>query len=291
MIQQIKNILVQPYPFEKSKVRILSELTGVSLFVSLFLIIFQPFGSDEIVREGKTWILWGYGFVTFFVLLFDMFILPVIFPFVFNEEKWDVLHELCYDFWHIISIGIGNSLYSYYMGPNELNVITVLGVILTTLSIGIFPISASVLVIQNRLLKKYAESTREINRKIKSPENVLSVEQSQVIEITSESEKEKLVLRPHNLLLIKSIDNYVEVYSNSENKIKTTLLRSSLKRIEENLGSYPVLFRCHRTYMVNVKNISNVTGNSQGYKLSFNSINFSVPVSRSYSKTLLKLLG
>jgi len=48
---------------------------------------------------------------------------------------------------------------------------------------------------------------------------------------------------------------------------------------------------CDPKLIVNVNNLSKVTGNSQGYKLFFNIIDFSIPVSRERSKKLFKLLA
>jgi DNA-binding LytR/AlgR family response regulator len=142
------------------------------------------------------------------------------------------------------------------------------------------------------LLKKYVESTKKINERIVSFENLRAeaTEKPQKIVITSETGKEKIEINLKDLLFIKSTDNYVEVYRAGRDNIEIILLRSSLKQIEENLKSYPFLFRCHRTYLINVNNISKVTGNSQGYKLIFKGVEYPIPVSRSYSKILLQLI-
>ena len=292
MINKLRVFLQQPFPFEVPIKQIGLSLIGVGLFVSLFLVIFQPFGSGEYIREGRTWILWGYGFVTSLVLLFDMLLLPRIFPGIFNETKWNVFRGICFQFWHIISIGTANILYSNYIGGKEINVSAVLDFFLITLSIGFFPITISVVSIHYYLLKKNVESTKKINERIVSFENHReeAAEKPQKIVITSETGKEKIEINLKDLLFIKSIDNYVEVYRADRDNIEIILLRSSLKRIEENLKSYPFLFKCHRTYLINVNNISKVTGNSQGYRLIFKGVEYSIPVSRSYSKILLKLI-
>jgi DNA-binding LytR/AlgR family response regulator len=50
--------------------------------------------------------------------------------------------------------------------------------------------------------------------------------------IASETGKEKIEINLDDLLFIKSIDNYVEVYRRDGDNIKVILLRSSLKRIK-----------------------------------------------------------
>ena len=293
MIHKLHSFLQQPFPFGMPRMQLIFSLVGVGLFVSLFLVIFQPFGSSSYIQEGRIWVLWGYGFVTFLVLMFDMLLLPRIFPGIFDETKWNVFKGILFQFWHIISIGTANIFYSFYIGGRELSFSTVAGFFLITLSIGFFPITISILSIHYYLLKKYAESTRKINERIISSENQRKedIEKLPSVVITSESGKEKIEIDLNDLLFIKSIDNYVEVYRKDRENIKIILLRSSLKRIEENLKKYPFLFRCHRTYLANVNNISRVTGNSQGYKLIYDGVEYYIPVSRSSSKRLLGLFS
>ena len=108
--------------------------------------------------------------------------------------------------------------------------------------------------------------------------------------LSAASGKEKVEIRLSDLLLIKSVDNYVEIYTADNGRVSARILRSSLRRIEQDLRDRPYLFKCHRAFLVNVRNISRVAGNSQGYKLIFKGIEFSVPVSRNTSKDLFKLV-
>jgi len=57
MINKLRVFLQQPFPFEMSTRQIVLSLVGVGLFVSLFLVIFQPFGSAEYILEGRAYIL------------------------------------------------------------------------------------------------------------------------------------------------------------------------------------------------------------------------------------------
>ena len=61
------------------------------------------------------------------------------------------------------------------------------------------------------------------------------------------------------------------------------MIRSSLKRLEEQLP-YPEMYRCHRTYIVQLRNVENVSGNSQGYRLHLKHLPHSIPVSRNAGK-------
>jgi len=55
----------------------------------------------------------------------------------------------------------------------------------------------------------------------------------------------------NNLLLIKSVENYVEIYLQRNNKISRFYLRKTLKKVDEELIKYSFIFRCHRSYIIN----------------------------------------
>jgi DNA-binding LytR/AlgR family response regulator len=97
--------------------------------------------------------------------------------------------------------------------------------------------------------------------------------------LKSDSEKESVQLFLNDLFFIESADNYCRVYYRREKKIISVMLRSTLKRFEDQL-KYPEVFRCHRTYVVNLRNVHKVSGNSQGYRLHFKDFDQTVPVSR-----------
>ncbi|MFC1724543.1 LytR/AlgR family response regulator transcription factor [candidate division KSB1 bacterium] len=262
------------------------------MFVSLFLVVFLPFGSEQYVREGRTWILWGYGLVTSLVLIFNMLLLPKIFPGIFIEAKWNVFKGICLQFLHIIFIGTANILYSNLIIGNELNISEVLNFFLATLAIGFFPVVMGVLSAHYFLLIKYVGSAEHISEKISLIEDQKEYESENPLNvlITSETGKEETELSLKDLLFIKAIDNYIEIYRKNGDNTKTIVLRSTLTRIEEALNMYPFLFRCHRSYLVNINSILRVTGNSQGYRLLFKGVDYSIPVSRNYSKKLLRLI-
>lgn len=292
MFSKIRVFLRQPFPYYLSLTRILffSFMTG--LFVSVFLLIFKPFGSGAYILEGRAWILWGYGFVTFLILLVDMLVWPAVFPGFFNETKWNVAKGIGFQFWHIISIGAANFLYAALVGEKEIRLLAIPGYLLQALAVGFFPITIGIFSIQSILLKKYAESTQRLN------DNILALEgrtaepekNPQIVAFSSEGGKEEVEIRLQDILFIKSADNYVEIYRTENDKIKRIFLRSSLKRIEQDLKDHPFLFKCHRAFLVNIKNISRVTGNSQGYQLIFKGIEYAIPVSRYTSKNLFKLI-
>jgi DNA-binding LytR/AlgR family response regulator len=76
------------------------------------------------------------------------------------------------------------------------------------------------------------------------------------------------------------MDNYVNVYWDENNTLKTTMLRSTLSDLATQLLVLPSVFRCHRGWLVNTRKVSRVQGNAQGLRLSLNLLSQHVPVSR-----------
>jgi hypothetical protein len=101
------------------------------------------------------------------------------------------------------------------------------------------------------------------------------------VKFYDEYEKQKLSLAIDKILFLESADNYVEINYLSEDRIKSTMLRNTLKNIEsQNL--HPDIIRCHRSYMVNKRNILIVKSNKVKFK---HELDIEIPVSRTYSKS------
>ena len=52
----------------------------------------------------------------------------------------------------------------------------------------------------------------------------------------------------------------------------------------------PFYIRCHRAFLVNIRMVVKVDGNSQGYKLNLEGCEEEVPVSRAYAKEVKALI-
>jgi hypothetical protein len=65
----IKDYLNQPYPQIVSKWKV---IILISLFIALFMLIFQPFGLSAFQGSYKALIIAGYGCVTFVILAFNL---------------------------------------------------------------------------------------------------------------------------------------------------------------------------------------------------------------------------
>ena len=108
----------------------------------------------------------------------------------------------------------------------------------------------------------------------------VKVADEDMLVFVSENGKNRLSIKPECLYYLKSADNYLEVYYVLNDEVKKHLLRASLKQIEEGFTDHPHLVRCHRSYIVNPKNIKSIVQTSKG--ISLNMDHFHVPVSKKY---------
>jgi LytTr DNA-binding domain len=111
---------------------------------------------------------------------------------------------------------------------------------------------------------------------LKSPNNAGKT----LIYVKTQVKQDDFTLDPNDLLFAKADGNYIEITTCNNNQLNIELKRISLTQFESHLLSNRNFFRCHRAFLVNMHYIKNVTGNSQGYTLSFEHTVDQVPVSR-----------
>ena len=98
----------------------------------------------------------------------------------------------------------------------------------------------------------------------------------------------KMSLSPENLYYIESDDNYIKVwYTDSKDELKQYMLRCRLKTVEESFKDSG-LVRCNRKYIVNIKKVSMLRKESEGYVLDLaNEAIPPLPVTKTYTDSVL----
>jgi hypothetical protein len=283
MIKKAINLLKQPYPIGINIPKKIYTIFGFGLFVVIFI---KVFGLADKEGIDDLCIIFGFGLITVFVMINNWIFLPLVFPVFFKENNWIVIKEILFHIWNIFLIGTANLVYAYIGGYYEINIFTFIHAQLTTFGVAIFPVTFLILLNYNRLLKKYVKSAKELNKKIQSKIDLKKAKNKidQQIYLYSENGNESIQIHLHNLLLIKSVENYIEIHLQEKGNCKRFYLRNSLKKIEEEFTEYSFIFRCHRSYIINMNKIKKVFGNSQGYKLLMDEYEIEIPVARSCSK-------
>lgn len=111
-----------------------------------------------------------------------------------------------------------------------------------------------------------------------------------LVNLMDENGELHLAIDLENLLFLRSADNYVAVYFKKDDKVKKELVRTTLKRLETELDEFPIR-RCHRSYMVNIKNISISMKSQKGLTLAIRDYpEETLPVSKNYKPFFIRLL-
>ncbi len=276
--------LNKPYPFNDNFNHNLKVIFGISLGIFLFLQFFQPFELQSIESPNKTYIFLGGSIITLIALAFNLLVLPAIFPRLLSSENWKIKKEILWNLWILFTIGIGLFFYCQFVDFLDFNIFLIVKILL----ISIIPVALLITINQDRLLKANLKTATELNKEVSDYQNGVEAPRQQIICFISDNEKERIEIDINDLLFIRSANNYIEIFRKSENDYNKHLLRSSLQKAENTLKDFTFIFKCHRTSIININNIKEITGNSQGYKLKFENIKEEIPVSRSYSKELKK---
>ena len=98
----------------------------------------------------------------------------------------------------------------------------------------------------------------------------------------------KFSISSDNLYFIESDDNYIKAwYMDSAGEIKQYMLRCRLKTVEDSFADSE-LVRCHRKYIVNIRKISILKSEKEGYKVDFDIDSIEpIPISKTYEQAVL----
>lgn len=99
---------------------------------------------------------------------------------------------------------------------------------------------------------------------------------------TPQAGTEKLKLKLNDLILLRSAENYVEFYFMEKSSMQKKLLRTTLTKVEDQLGQYENFIRCHRNSIVNFNFVKKLHRSSDGFKLEMEEYKDKIAVSRQY---------
>src|SRR5512133_3592763 len=101
----------------------------------------------------------------------------------------------------------------------------------------------------------------------------------------------RLSLKRSDILYLQGTDNYVTVWYLSKERISKFLLRTTLKKLEDEMQNESI-FRCHRSYLVNMEKIKLIRREKEGLMVELDTpVTVSIPVSRTYMNQVLLAFG
>ena len=135
----------------------------------------------------------------------------------------------------------------------------------------------------NKKHKKIAQTTTEKLNKSHQTINKLII-------IRSQNNKETIETSYENLFFVRSDGNYCTVFMKNNEKLQKKIIRVTLKKLQNELSEKKKIVRCHKSYIVNLNKVKKVTGNARGYNFFIDDVDFSIPVSRNFSKELFAFI-
>lgn len=285
--KQIISYLKQAFPKSENKWK---TIVLVSVFISVFLVVFKPFGIRFAGNNSKSlFILGGYGLVTLIILIIDLVLIERIFSRFFKEANWTLGKEILWLFAVIFSIGIGNLFYtSFFFDELPFTLSNILNFQMITLAVAFFPLTLYVIAKYKYLSKKYAAIADEVN-------NILGKESqggvnNDIITFYSYNNKDSMNFDSEDFCFLESKGNYINLHLLVENELRQFIFRNTLKNSSLYFKDYPNIVQCHRAYLVNANKIISAKGNSQGLRLKLVDCDMEIPVSKNFVTSIKSIL-
>lgn len=222
------------------------------------------------------------------MLLLNVAAVPLM-PRFFSEDKWTIGRELGWTVVNVFFIGLANAIYTAFIGASDFSLEAIISFEIYTLSLGVFPAAMAIVLNEARLKHQFEKETNEINANFSSTTKEVKAA-TKLITIDSENVGETFTLDAEDLMYIKAADNYAEVYYLEKEVFTRKVIRNTLKNLESVLDHEQIL-RCHKSYLVNLHRVEQVTGNAQGYQLHLKSCDESIPVSRQLNSIIKQRLA
>lgn len=275
---KLANFLSQPYTFyyRGKTLLVISSLIFAVTFI--FNYFFQPFQVNlSELRMGYEWICLIHALIPSFLFLFIFSIVQQISGI---DEKWQVKEEIWVILGYLIIVGILNFLVRdfIYNNPDNWSVHHFCVELKNTLLAGILFIFIFIPFNFKRLHDRYQEKSSYFFPLLNSTKSTSSENK---IPIKSQLKADDFLLEITDFLFAKAEKNYVEIYLEGENKIQKLVKRITMIELENQLKAISFVAKIHRSYLVNLKKIENISGNAQGYQLKLKNFEDSLPVSRS----------
>jgi len=278
----MRNVFNNPYPFSDDLKHNTKIIFFTSLGVFAFLFLFQPFDINSLPVKDKYYLLSGLAGITFLALSLHLLLIPSLFPKTFNTEGWNIKKEILWNLWILFTILVGYFFFTNALGAMKFGFNMVIKLLLTA----VVPISIVIVVNHNKILRSHLKLADELSKKLK--ENKLV--QEKIVYFDSDYQKDSLAINVSLLLLIRSANNYIEIFWKDAENIRNQMVRCSMLYAEEILKDHKFIFKCHRSYIVNINYIDRIEGNSEGYRLFFENVSFPVPVSKNSIDRLRELI-
>ena len=285
----MKSFLTRTYPFKQSPHWLRDSIVyGVVIWAILFVL--QPFGFS-MYRGSKFLVAALFGLVT--SGCYAVYGLSVVRSLHARFKPWRIWHQAFTVLGLISFIAVCNFILFSFIFKYPITLRFFLAFLYWTMIIGTIITTLAIVIDYNRNLRDRMEELLSN-----------TTEEQKDISITISDHNVRgndLTIPINDLLYIEAQKNNVSVCFVKDGKLQTTEIHTTLTAVAEELKDYENIFQCHRSFIVNVNNITSARGNSNGYQLTLgkatvrrdsgNTCPAIIPVSRSYVPRLKSFIA
>ena len=277
--------------FLLGKHQLIMTVMFAAFFSLIFLLVCIPISHNA-------WFALGRGEAFIFTVIFYLFSLAIIVMskvLLYIQRNADNFPVYRYYLWNIAEILIIALLYFFFtvegdkigiisLEDTDLWRLCLSSIVFTCLSLGV----PYALMAQYFMIEEKDNTIRLMNYNEVVSDAPLTPSEERRITLFDNNGVLKLSISPDNLFFIESDDNYIQVwYTDVSGELKKYMLRCRLKTVEDSFADSD-LVRCHRKYIINIRKVSVLSSQKDGYEVELDSdATPRIPVSKTYEQAVL----
>lgn len=267
--------------YDSSRYRLtLSVILGAFLYV--FLLAFLPFGVSNFDPNHQYTLdflkeISVFGLVTTAFSLVNEFGLR---PLVFRRAT--PRKVLAWSIWTCVFLSQAVFLTYNFVGDwHDFHLSSAVEFVFQVSGVLVFPLTGTYFWFRHQDLRRQLE---KVLRKIGA-----EADPEQLFTFTGQGSGDRLVLRLADFLYARSQDNYVELNFLRNGTVDRLLIRTTLSGLADSLDSDAIV-RCHRSYLVNLYQVSAVRGGGNDIRLHLHHLDEPLPVSKTFNSDTMRAL-
>lgn len=279
----MKFLLKEIPAYLREKVNIIRQVLITALFALFFMNIYSPFNARSWFDVSRIEFFF-YSSLYILAGLLLIVLSRIVFIMITDQVKFSYLKYLLWNVAEILLLAMVYTLLDHLFIKTPTEILSLyfrmLGVTILILAI---PYGTSWLWFswqdQRKRLSLLTTATSD------------SYREKKMISFYDETDKLRLSVKSSELLYIESTDNYVTVVTRENGKIKKTLIRDTMKRLEKELEG-TLIARSHRSFMINFENVRAIRLVHANLFIDMDTPeNIRLPVSRTYAEKVHETLN
>lgn len=234
----VKSDMMPGFIFKFSKQAL--HFVGIPVFVFLFIIFYKPFSVVDTLELRNGTFVFNVSIISS-ILFVTLLLTRLLMWGLRNTVSFTRRIYLLWCAGEVVVSSLLIALYLCLISDRAYSYIDLVPVVLGQLAaIVVFPYLIFILFLESDILNRYSFSDDSQEKRMK---------------FYDERRTLKFVTEPSSILYIESNDNYCAIYYTEAGRIKSFMLRSTMKGIETLCSKHGIV-RCHRSYFVNIKRIN-----------------------------------